>query len=364
MKEERNCKKNKRINKRIRKKYINNIKKIAIILIILIIIIMFLNRLIRINKIYSIKSEDLNEFNKNYYLNNSKENNMFIQLFDKNNINNKNSNSYIIQNTPKIKVQFLKILKQYNLNILIQNISFNIKENKNQISYDKNIFEMENDEYNMSPQIIYNSLKFEDKENIKKYYLKLNHKKSPKYDYNYKKITISDFKKLYLKDIDSIKDTMTKIFLDNLHLKYIPEKHVVKSTKEKNNDFENSNWSIYFPKTNENYNIYETVSKEVLNKGIGHFSETEKLKGNIALAGHNRGYKVNSFSQLKDIKEGEEIYYKYRKEIFKYIVSTKEKISEYDYSKVERTGDFLTLITCVENKPELRLCVTAIRKKP
>lgn len=348
MKEERNGKKNKRINKRIRKKYINYIRNIAIILIVLIIII-FLNRLIRINKIYSIKSEDLNEFSKNYYLNNSKENNIFIQLFDKNNINNKNSNSYIIQNTPKIKVQFLKILKQYNSNILIQNISFNIKEN---------------DDYNISPQVIYDSLNLKDKENIKKYYLKLNHKKPPIYDFNYRKVNISDLKKLYLKDIDSIKDTMTKIFLDNLHLKYIPEKHVVKSTKEKNNDFENSNWSIYFPKTNENYNIYETVSNEVLNKGIGHFSETEKLKGNIALAGHNRGYKVNSFSHLKNIKEGEEIYYKYRKEIFKYIVSTKEKISEYDYSKVERTGDFLTLITCVENKPELRLCVTAIRKKP
>lgn len=343
MKEERNSKK----DKKTRKIYTNNIKNIVIILIILVVV--FSNILIIIGKSYSIKSADLNEFNKNYYLKNTKENNMFIQLFDKNNINNKNSNSYIIQNTPKIKVQFLKILKQYNSNILIQNISFNIKEN---------------DDYNISPQVIYDSLNLKDKENIKKYYLKLNHKKPPIYDFNYRKVNISDFKKIYLKDIDSIKNTMTKIFLDNLHLKYIPEKHVVKSTKEKNNDFENSNWSIYFPKTNENYNIYETVSNEVLNKGIGHFSETEKLKGNIALAGHNRGYKVNSFSQLKDIKEGEEIYYKYRKEIFKYIVSTKEKISEYDYSKVERTGDFLTLITCVENKPELRLCVTAIRKEP
>lgn len=343
MKEERNSKK----DKKTRKIYTNNIKNIVIILIILVVV--FSNILIIIGKSYSIKSADLNEFNKNYYLKNTKENNMFIQLFDKNNINNKNSNSYIIQNTPKIKVQFLKILKQYNSNILIQNISFNIKEN---------------DDYNISPQVLYDSLNLKDKENIKKYYLKLNHKKPPIYDFNYRKVNISDFKKIYLKDIDSIKNTMTKIFLDNLHLKYIPEKHVVKSTKEKNNDFENSNWSIYFPKTNENYNIYETVSNEVLNKGIGHFSKTEKLKGNIALAGHNRGYKVNSFSQLKDIKEGEEIYYKYRKEIFKYIVSTKEKISEYDYSKVERTGDFLTLITCVENKPELRLCVTAIRKKP
>lgn len=343
MKEERNSKK----DKKTRKIYTNNIKNIVIILIILVVV--FSNILIIIGKSYSIKSADLNEFNKNYYLKNTKENNMFIQLFDKNNINNKNSNSYIIQNTPKIKVQFLKILKQYNSNILIQNISFNIKEN---------------DDYNISPQVIYDSLNLKDKENIKKYYLKLNHKKPPNYDFNYRKVNTFNFKKIYLKDIDSIKNTMTKIFLDNLHLKYIPEKHVVKSTKEKNNDFENSNWSIYFPKTNENYNIYETVSNEVLNKGIGHFSETEKLKGNIALAGHNRGYKVNSFSHLKNIKEGEEIYYKYRKEIFKYIVSTKEKISEYDYSKVERTGDFLTLITCVENEPELRLCVTAIRKKP
>lgn len=359
MKGGRNSKK----NKIIRKLYINYRKIITIILIALT-IITFIYILIRINKSYSMKSEDSIEFSKNYYLKNTKENNMFIHLFDKNNINNKNSNSYIIQNTPKIKVQFLKILKQYNSNILIKNISFNIKENKNQRICIKNIFEMEDDDYNISPQKVYDSLKFEDKENIKKYYLKLNHKNPQNYDFNYKKVINSDFKKIYLKDIDSIKNTMIKIFLDNLHLKYIPEKYVVKNTKEKNNDFEYSNWSIYFPKTNENYNIYETVSNEVLNKGIGHFSESKKIKGNIALAGHNRGYKVNSFSHLKNIKEGEEIYYKYRKEIFKYIVSTKEKISEYDYSKVERTGDFLTLITCVENRPELRLCVTAIRKKP
>ena len=172
MKEERNSKK----DKKTRKIYTNNIKNIVIILIILVVV--FSNILIIIGKSYSIKSADLNEFNNNYYLKNTKENNMFIQLFNKNNINNKNSNSYIIQNTPKIKVQFLKILKQYNSNILIQNISFNIKEN---------------DDYNISPQVIYDPLNLKDKENIKKYYLKLNHKKPPIYDFNYRKVNISDF---------------------------------------------------------------------------------------------------------------------------------------------------------------------------
>lgn len=285
---------------------------------------------------------------------------MFIQLFENN--NKKNSNSYIIQNTPKTKVQFLKILKQYNTNILIKNIYENYK----------NIFEVIGDDYYISPQSIYDSLTKKKKEDIAKYYIGLDLSNPLKKDQLYIKTSIQNIKNIYFKQIHCVENTMTKIFLDNLHLEYIPQIYVEgntkdkkekeRSTKDKYNDFENSNWSIYFPKTNETYYIYETISNEVLNNGIGHFSETKKQNGNIALAGHNRGYKVNSFSHLKDIQKGEEIYYKYGKKIFKYIVSTKEKISEYDYSKVERTGNFLTLITCVENVPELRLCVTAIRK--
>ena len=34
--------------------------------------------------------------------------------------------------------------------------------------------------------------------------------------------------------------------------------------------------------------------------------------GNIALAAHNRGYKVNYFQDLKKLEIGDEIYYSYK----------------------------------------------------
>ena len=49
-----------------------------------------------------------------------------------------------------------------------------------------------------------------------------------------------------------------------------------------------------------------------MNKYVAHFSETSITDGNIALVAHNRGYEVNYFSDIKDLKIGDEIIYKYR----------------------------------------------------
>ena len=62
---------------------------------------------------------------------------------------------------------------------------------------------------------------------------------------------------------------------------------------------EQSIWQIEIPEISLNANIVEGTTAEILNKNIGHFEETQKEKGNIALAAHNRGYEVNYFQDLK-----------------------------------------------------------------
>ncbi len=118
-------------------------------------------------------------------------------------------------------------------------------------------------------------------------------------------------------------------------------------------------WLIYFEDTKQLHKIYEGTTPETLNIGVGHFEETPIINGNIALAGHNRGYNSNPFDKLKNIKEGSKVIYKAKNKTYNYKIVEKEKIEETDFSKIEREGSYLTLITCIENEKDYRLCVTA-----
>lgn len=118
-------------------------------------------------------------------------------------------------------------------------------------------------------------------------------------------------------------------------------------------------WFIYFEDTKELHKIYEGTTPETLNMGIGHFEESPIINGNIALAGHNRGYISNTFEKLKNIKKGSKVIYKAMNKLYNYEIIEKEKIEEDDFSKIDRKGSFLTLITCIENEKKYRLCVTA-----
>ena len=101
-----------------------------------------------------------------------------------------------------------------------------------------------------------------------------------------------------------------------------------------------------------------------MNKYIGHFEETSTKNGNIGLAAHNRGYTVNYFSNLKKLKEGDEIFYKYYEFEQTYIVEKNIIIKDTDWSYLKDDKiNKLTLITCVENEPEYRRCVQAIQKQ-
>jgi len=73
------------------------------------------------------------------------------------------------------------------------------------------------------------------------------------------------------------------------------------------------------------------------------------------------GYPVNYFGKLKDVQIGDEIIYKTKYGNRKYKVHTKTVIKDTDWSYLKNTEDNrITLITCVENKPELRRCIQAL----
>lgn len=126
------------------------------------------------------------------------------------------------------------------------------------------------------------------------------------------------------------------------------------------NKYSEYDWRLIISKINLNAPILEGTSKEVLRRGVGHFETTSDWNGNVCLAAHNRGYKYNYFQELKKLEMGDVIIYQNKKGKRIYSVDYKQKIKETDLSKLEETKEnYITLITCVENMPEYRLCIQA-----
>ena len=123
-------------------------------------------------------------------------------------------------------------------------------------------------------------------------------------------------------------------------------------------------WQIEIPKISLNAVIAEGTSKEILNQYIGHFENTSRELGNIGLAAHNRGYKVNYFQDLKLLQCGDEIIYRYNEFEKIYQVEKCRIIRDTEWEYLGETEEsMLTLITCVENQPEYRRCVQAVEKE-
>ena len=117
-------------------------------------------------------------------------------------------------------------------------------------------------------------------------------------------------------------------------------------------------WCLEIPKINLKANISEGTTKEVMEDYIGHFEETTKENGNVGLAAHNRGYKNNYFQKIKQLKEGDSIFYTYKGETKEYLVTKHVIIKDTDWTYLENTEkNTITLITCVENEPEYRRCI-------
>lgn len=144
------------------------------------------------------------------------------------------------------------------------------------------------------------------------------------------------------------------------------KKNVTKSNTSVNNKVtktvkvEEKEWKIVIPAIGLEAPIGEGTTTEVMNRYVAHFENTSKWDGNVALAAHNRGYPVNYFSNIKELKKGEIIEYHWNGSVRRYQVEIITKIQDTNWSYLENTSDNrITLITCVENEPEYRRCIQA-----
>lgn len=123
-------------------------------------------------------------------------------------------------------------------------------------------------------------------------------------------------------------------------------------------------WQIEIPKINLSAPIAEGTSEAVMLEYVGHFENTKMLEGNVGLAAHNRGYPINYFAKLKELKIGDEIIYKTKYGTKKYEMVLSTVIQDTDWSYLQETKENkITLITCVENEPSKRRCIQGVEIK-
>ena len=105
--------------------------------------------------------------------------------------------------------------------------------------------------------------------------------------------------------------------------------------------------------------VYEGTTDSNLLKGAGHFTGTSAWDGNVCLCGHNRG--ANAwFSELIRLTPGEQITYQTPLGVKIYQVTGTRIVSVDDLSPLTGSAENqLTLVTCVANRPDVRLIVTA-----
>lgn len=141
-------------------------------------------------------------------------------------------------------------------------------------------------------------------------------------------------------------------------------KQILKVNEIVLNQYKQNDWRISIPTINLDAPILEGTSQSILRKAVGHFENTPTIDGNVCLAAHNRGYKYNFFQEIKRLNIGDVITYQ-KGEISRiYSVKWKGKIEETDLSYIKNTKEnVLTLLTCVEDMPEYRLCVQAYEIK-
>ena len=146
---------------------------------------------------------------------------------------------------------------------------------------------------------------------------------------------------------------------------YLEENKIenVNTTIEKRASKEET-WYIQIDKIGLKAPIQEGTTQQIMEDFVGHFEESSKDFGNVCLAAHNRGYKNNYFSRIRELQEGDEINYRYKDIEKTYIVTKHEIIKNTDWTNLEETEDnTITLITCVENEPEYRRCIQGKEKE-
>ena len=121
---------------------------------------------------------------------------------------------------------------------------------------------------------------------------------------------------------------------------------------------------LEIPKIEIKAPVREGTTQETLKDSIGHLKNSSLWNGNVGLAAHNRGnYVSHYFERLDELVVGDLIIYKTKFGERRYEVEKIINIESTDWSELSQTEEnSLTLITCIKNKPNLRLCVKAIKK--
>ena len=106
--------------------------------------------------------------------------------------------------------------------------------------------------------------------------------------------------------------------------------------------------------------VKEGSDNRTLKNYIGHIEETSLYDGNIGLAAHNRGNQYSYFARINELEKGNIITYQTKFYTRTYKVENIQAIFETDWTLLENTTENkLTLITCIANKKNQRLCVQA-----
>lgn len=103
--------------------------------------------------------------------------------------------------------------------------------------------------------------------------------------------------------------------------------------------------------------VYENTELSTLKYGVGHFTSSPYINGNVCLAAHNTD---QFWARLKELSTGDKILYKTFWGNKSYEVFNSSIIDETDFSLLENSDqNIITLITCVKNNKPKRLCVQA-----
>ena len=138
----------------------------------------------------------------------------------------------------------------------------------------------------------------------------------------------------------------------------------IKYEKEEQIEDENILGTLKIEKIDLKAPVKEGSTQEILKEYIGHMPETSKYEGNIGLAAHNRGNQYSYFARVNELTKGDKIIYKTKFCERTYIVTSKVVIYDTDWSYLQPTEDNrITMITCIKDKPNQRLCVQAIEVK-
>ena len=118
-------------------------------------------------------------------------------------------------------------------------------------------------------------------------------------------ICLSQVFKFYSQSLKGVQKISRNI--NNEKIKIIKESDIKEKQLE---EIKEDLWQIEIPKINLIAPIAEGTSQEVMLEYVGHFENTAQWEGNIGLAAHNRGYPINYFSKLKELKNGDKVIYK------------------------------------------------------